>query len=173
MPQCPLLTQSGHGQAPLDKIKAPAWCRAHLFDLVMPSRSTFCGNSLLQLSCKFGGGKLLAHRSGRIADSLDRTCKLLLSYTQMPGPVPYLIFTVQDNLAAVASDTCVFHGPSFSVFPRPLQRWRSLKQQKNLRELFHDTQKDIYFAEKKILIALPKMAKGGSFGRAKGSLSKA
>ena len=30
---------------------------------------------------------------------------------------------------------------------------------KNLRELFHDTLKDIYFAEKKILSALPKMAK--------------
>ncbi|MFZ1150429.1 MAG: DUF892 family protein, partial [Xanthobacteraceae bacterium] len=33
------------------------------------------------------------------------------------------------------------------------------KQQKDLRELFHDTLKDIYFAEKKILTALPKMAK--------------
>jgi ferritin-like metal-binding protein YciE len=33
------------------------------------------------------------------------------------------------------------------------------RQQKNLRELFHDTLKDIYFAEKKILTALPKMAK--------------
>jgi ferritin-like metal-binding protein YciE len=33
------------------------------------------------------------------------------------------------------------------------------KQQKNLRELFHDALKDIYFAEKKILTALPKMAK--------------
>ncbi len=31
--------------------------------------------------------------------------------------------------------------------------------EKNLRELFHDTLKDIYFAEKKILTALPKMAK--------------
>ena len=31
--------------------------------------------------------------------------------------------------------------------------------EKNLRELFHDTLKDIYFAEKKILSALPKMAK--------------
>ncbi|MFZ2080167.1 MAG: DUF892 family protein [Xanthobacteraceae bacterium] len=33
------------------------------------------------------------------------------------------------------------------------------KHEKNLRELFHDTLKDIYFAEKKILTALPKMAK--------------
>ena len=30
---------------------------------------------------------------------------------------------------------------------------------KNLHELFHQTLKDIYFAEKKILSALPKMAK--------------
>ena len=33
------------------------------------------------------------------------------------------------------------------------------KQPKQLDELFHDTLKDIYFAEKKILTALPKMAK--------------
>jgi len=33
------------------------------------------------------------------------------------------------------------------------------KQPKSLRELFHDTLKDIYFAEKKILATLPKMAK--------------
>lgn len=33
------------------------------------------------------------------------------------------------------------------------------KEPKKLDELFHDTLKDIYFAEKKILVALPKMAK--------------
>jgi ferritin-like metal-binding protein YciE len=33
------------------------------------------------------------------------------------------------------------------------------KQPKVLEDLFHDTLKDIYFAEKKILAALPKMAK--------------
>ena len=33
------------------------------------------------------------------------------------------------------------------------------KEPKQLDELFHDTLKDIYFAEKKILTALPKMAK--------------
>jgi ferritin-like metal-binding protein YciE len=33
------------------------------------------------------------------------------------------------------------------------------KASKNLQDLFHDTLKDIYFAEKKILTALPKMAK--------------
>src|SRR4029077_12830492 len=33
------------------------------------------------------------------------------------------------------------------------------KEPKKLDELFHDTLKDVYFAEKKILTALPKMAK--------------
>jgi ferritin-like metal-binding protein YciE len=33
------------------------------------------------------------------------------------------------------------------------------KPEKTLRDLFHDTLKDIYFAEKKILTTLPKMAK--------------
>jgi len=33
------------------------------------------------------------------------------------------------------------------------------KEAKTLDELFHDTLKDIYFAEKKILTALPKMEK--------------
>jgi ferritin-like metal-binding protein YciE len=33
------------------------------------------------------------------------------------------------------------------------------KEPKKLNELFHDTLKDVYFAEKKILTALPKMAK--------------
>ena len=33
------------------------------------------------------------------------------------------------------------------------------KEAKQLDELFHDTLKDIYYAEKKILSALPKMAK--------------
>jgi ferritin-like metal-binding protein YciE len=32
-------------------------------------------------------------------------------------------------------------------------------QPKKLDDLFHDTSKDIYFAEKKILATLPKMAK--------------
>ena len=34
-----------------------------------------------------------------------------------------------------------------------------MAKQKKLQDLFHDTLKDIYFAEKKILSALPKMAK--------------
>jgi ferritin-like metal-binding protein YciE len=33
------------------------------------------------------------------------------------------------------------------------------KEPKTLDDLFHDTLKDIYFAEKKILATLPKMAR--------------
>jgi ferritin-like metal-binding protein YciE len=33
------------------------------------------------------------------------------------------------------------------------------KKEKMLEDLFHETLKDIYYAEKKILTALPKMAK--------------
>jgi len=33
------------------------------------------------------------------------------------------------------------------------------KKPKLLSDLFHDTLKDVYFAEKKILTSLPKMAK--------------
>jgi ferritin-like metal-binding protein YciE len=37
-----------------------------------------------------------------------------------------------------------------------------MDKQKTLHDLFHDTLKDIFFAEKKILVALPKMAKAAS-----------
>jgi ferritin-like metal-binding protein YciE len=37
-----------------------------------------------------------------------------------------------------------------------------MAKQKTLHDLFHDTLKDIFFAEKKILVALPKMAKAAS-----------
>jgi ferritin-like metal-binding protein YciE len=43
---------------------------------------------------------------------------------------------------------------------------------KNLRELFHDTLKDIYFAEKKILAALPKMAKAAQSEDLKAAFQK-
>jgi ferritin-like metal-binding protein YciE len=38
------------------------------------------------------------------------------------------------------------------------EQW-AMADEKNLQELFHETLKDIYFAEKKILSALPEMAK--------------
>ena len=43
---------------------------------------------------------------------------------------------------------------------------------KNLQELFHDTLKDIYFAEKKILSALPKMAKAAQSEDLKAAFEK-
>ena len=46
------------------------------------------------------------------------------------------------------------------------------EQQKDLRELFHDTLKDIYFAEKKILTALPKMAKAAHSEELKAAFQK-
>jgi ferritin-like metal-binding protein YciE len=44
--------------------------------------------------------------------------------------------------------------------------------EKNLRELFHDTLKDIYFAERKILTALPKMAKAAQSDELKAAFEK-
>jgi ferritin-like metal-binding protein YciE len=43
---------------------------------------------------------------------------------------------------------------------------------KTLRDLFHDTLKDIYFAEKKILTALPKMAKAAQSSKLKAAFQK-
>ena len=42
------------------------------------------------------------------------------------------------------------------------------KEAKKLDELFHDTLKDIYFAEKKILATLPKMEKAAQPAGLKG-----
>jgi len=44
--------------------------------------------------------------------------------------------------------------------------------EKNLKELFHDTLKDIYFAEKKILSALPKMAKAAQSSELRAAFEK-
>jgi ferritin-like metal-binding protein YciE len=44
--------------------------------------------------------------------------------------------------------------------------------EKTLRDLFHDTLKDIYFAEKKILIALPKMAKAAQSEKLRAAFEK-
>jgi ferritin-like metal-binding protein YciE len=46
------------------------------------------------------------------------------------------------------------------------------KQPKVLEDLFHDTLKDIYFAEKKILAALPKMAKAAQNSDLKAAFEK-
>lgn len=47
-----------------------------------------------------------------------------------------------------------------------------MTSEKHLRELFHDTLKDIYFAEKKILSALPKMSKAAQAKELKAAFDK-
>ena len=47
-----------------------------------------------------------------------------------------------------------------------------MAKEKHLSELFHDTLKDIYFAEKKILGALPKMAKAAQSEELKAAFGK-
>src|ERR1700720_4578817 len=47
-----------------------------------------------------------------------------------------------------------------------------MTRKKDLHELFHDTLKDIYFAEKKILSALPKMAKAAQSEDLKAAFEK-
>ena len=47
-----------------------------------------------------------------------------------------------------------------------------VREPKKLDELFHDTLKDIYFAEKKILSALPKMAKAARNGELQAAFEK-
>jgi len=46
------------------------------------------------------------------------------------------------------------------------------KEPKKLDELFHDTLKDIYYAEKKILTALPKMAKAAQSDQLRAAFEK-
>jgi ferritin-like metal-binding protein YciE len=46
------------------------------------------------------------------------------------------------------------------------------QKDKRLEELFHDTLKDIYFAEKKILATLPKMAKAANASKLKAAFEK-
>jgi ferritin-like metal-binding protein YciE len=71
-----------------------------------------------------------------------------------------LIFSyalVASRSAQMTSNTRVDLGDS-AQHPKKMEAIMA-KEQKQLNELFHDTLKDIYFAEKKILATLPKMAK--------------
>jgi ferritin-like metal-binding protein YciE len=47
-----------------------------------------------------------------------------------------------------------------------------MAKEKTLQDLFHDTLKDIYFAEKKILTALPKMAKAANSDELRAAFEK-
>jgi ferritin-like metal-binding protein YciE len=51
-------------------------------------------------------------------------------------------------------------------------RKKVMSKEKTLSDLFHDTLKDIYFAEKKILGALPKMAKAAQAADLKAAFQK-
>jgi ferritin-like metal-binding protein YciE len=56
--------------------------------------------------------------------------------------------------------------------PSAARNGAQLMSEKNLKELFHDTLKDIYFAEKKILSTLPKMAKAAQASELKAVFEK-
>ena len=60
---------------------------------------------------------------------------------------------------------------TFSSQPKEDPKWRR-KRLKKLDELFHDTLKDIYFAEKKILATLPKMEKAAHAHELKRAFAK-
>src|SRR5579871_4970405 len=49
---------------------------------------------------------------------------------------------------------------------------RIMPTEKTLRDLFHDTLKDVFFAEKKILAALPKMAKAAESDQLRAAFEK-
>jgi ferritin-like metal-binding protein YciE len=55
----------------------------------------------------------------------------------------------------------------------PTQRWQDdTMAEKTLENLFYDTLKDIYYAERKILKALPKMARGAQSPKLKAAFEK-
>src|ERR1700681_3423869 len=62
------------------------------------------------------------------------------------------------------------HGPGWRSSDH--RRTQMAKAHKKLDELFHDTLKDIYFAEKKILSTLPKMAKAAHNQELKAAFEK-
>jgi ferritin-like metal-binding protein YciE len=84
---------------------------------------------------------------------------------------------VPPNLSGVSNDDMRARFTSVSSCP-PLRNWiqkrrqRMAKEPKKLDELFHDTLKDIYFAEKKILSTLPKMAKAAQNEELKAAFEK-
>ena len=47
-----------------------------------------------------------------------------------------------------------------------------MAKMKKLEDLFHDTLKDVYFAEKKIFASLPKMAKAAQHAELKAAFEK-
>jgi hypothetical protein len=72
-------------------------------------------------------------------------------------------YVICDRQLLVEKLTCHPNFPTWrSVAPLHEQRIQEMpmaKKEKMLEDLFHETLKDIYYAEKKILTALPKMEK--------------
>jgi ferritin-like metal-binding protein YciE len=60
----------------------------------------------------------------------------------------------------------------FPCFSPQHQEQPAMASEKNLQGLFHETLKDIYFAEKKILSALPKLAKAAQSQELKAAFEK-
>src|SRR6266705_780344 len=64
-----------------------------------------------------------------------------------------------------------WEGGTDPVISNPMEGAMTAKD-KDLNDLFHDTLKDIYFAEKQILKALPKMAKAASSDKLRAAFEK-
>jgi ferritin-like metal-binding protein YciE len=82
-----------------------------------------------------------------------------------------------DRVLFVAKETLNFLGelmPFGQVFFRTFSNKErsAMVEKNNLQELFHETLKDIYFAEKKILSTLPKMAKAAQSQDLKAAFQK-
>jgi ferritin-like metal-binding protein YciE len=100
-------------------------------------------------------GKPHAHSSlvGRHSDSPDHPDLTAALSTQPKNPPPPRRATTTHGPAtALPPHSCPFFKSNHGGYP-----W--LKKPKLLTDLFHDTLKDVYFAENKILKTLPKMAK--------------
>ena len=68
----------------------------------------------------------------------------------------------------------IFVGPRASALPTLImnERTQPMAKEKKLEDLFHDTLKDIYYAERKILKALPKMARAATSPDLKAAFEK-
>src|SRR6185312_4901851 len=93
---------------------------------------------------------------------------------------PWMFPKGESSTALANAATGVFVPPNSATFDRrrafsPQQKENiamAKKEAKKLDELFHDTLKDIYFAEKKILATLPKMEKAAQAPELKRAFAK-
>lgn len=66
----------------------------------------------------------------------------------------------------------VDHAPVISFHSESRERDMQMAKEKTLEDLFHDTLKDIYYAERKILKALPKMQRAAQSDELKAAFDK-